>query len=244
VIADAANNAIASKEWTATFVNVGAANGSAATRLARLTARLAGASSKAPLQARVAYGRSTRLRGRLADASGNPIANASLDVSLRVLRPGSAWRAGTAVTTGPDGRWTVVVPRGSSREVRVSYRAFSRDELPSRELVARVDVAAGVRLSVTPRHVGRHGRVRFHGALAGGPGREDVQVALYAVDRHGGNRIPVAVLRCDARGRFRYAYRFSRTPGPTTYRFVAVLARQAAYPYASGRSPIVALRVG
>lgn len=56
--------------------------------------------------------------------------------------------------------------------------------------------------------------------------------------------MPVAVLRSDARGRFRYAYRFSHTPGPTTYRFVAVLARQEAYPYANGRSPIVALRVG
>jgi hypothetical protein len=244
VIADAANNNVASTEWTATFVNVGAANGSAATRLATLTARLAGAPSKAPLQRRVAFGRATRLNGHLTDSTGTPIANASLDVAFRVLRPGAAWRAETAVTTGPDGRWTLLVPRGSSREVRVSYRAFSRDELPSRELVARIDVAAGVRLAVTPRHVGRRGRVLFRGSLAGGPGREDVQVTLYAVDRHGGNRIPVAVLRSDARGRFRYAYRFSRTPGPTTYRFVAVLARQAAYPYADGRSPIVALRVG
>jgi hypothetical protein len=244
VIADAANNTVAGKEWTATFLNAGAPNGSAATRLGTLTARLAGASSKAPLQSRVAFGHTTRLRGRLADASGDPVANASLDVAFRVLRPGSSWRAGGAVTTGSDGRWTVVVPRGSSREVRVSYRAFSRDELPSRELVARVDVGAGVRLTVTPRHVGRHGRVRFRGSLLGGPGREDVQVALYAVDPNGRNRVPVAVLRSDVRGRFRYAYRFSRTPGPTTYRFIAVLARQEAYPYANGRSPIVRLRVG
>jgi hypothetical protein len=244
VIADAANNTVTSKQWTATFQNAGAANGSAASRLARLTARLAGASNKAPLQRRVAFGRTARLAGRLTDASGTPIANASLDVALRVLRPGSPWRAAGAVTTGPDGRWTMIVPRGSSREVRVSYRAFSRDELPSRELVARVDVAAGVRLTVTPRHVGRRGRVRFRGSLVGGPSREDVQVALYAVNRRGGDRVPVALLRCDARGRFRYSYRFSRTPGPTTYRFVAVLSRQEAYPYASGRSPIVPLRVG
>ncbi len=243
MIADAANNTVASKEWTATFLNVGKPNGSAATRLVRLTARFAGASSKAPLQSRVAFGHSTRVKGRLADASGNAIGNASLDVAFRVLRPGSPWRAGGAVTTGPDGTWTVVVPRGSSREVRVSYRAFSRDELPSRELVARVDVAAGVRLAVTPRHVGRHGRVRFRGSLLGGPGREDVQVALYAVNRHGGDRVPVAVLHSNARGRFRYSYRFSRTSGPTTYRFIAVLARQQAYPYANARSPIVSLRV-
>jgi hypothetical protein len=63
VIADAANNTVASREWTATFLNAGAPNGSAATRLGRLTARLAGASSKAPLQSRVAFGHATRLTG-------------------------------------------------------------------------------------------------------------------------------------------------------------------------------------
>jgi hypothetical protein len=244
VITDAANNTAASREWMATFTNVGAPNGSVAHRLATLTARLSGASNKAPLQHRVAFGRATRLRGRLADPSGHPIANASLDVAFRVLRPGSQWTAGGVVTTGADGTWTLFVPRGASREVRVSYRAFSRDELPSRELVARVDVAARVRLAVTPRRIGRRGRVRFRGMLVGGPGREGAQVALYAVDRRGGSRVPVAILRCDSRGRFRYSYRFSRTPGPTTYRFVAVADRQQGYPYAAGRSPIVPLRVG
>jgi hypothetical protein len=146
--------------------------------------------------------------------------------------------------TDARGAWAVVVPRGSSREVRVGYRAFSLDDAPARELIAHVDVPAQIRLSIAPRHVGRHGTIRFRGALPGGPGRDGTHLTLYAVDRRGRGQIPVAVLRCDARGRFRYRYRFSRTPGPTTYRFVAVLERQQGYPYASGRSPIVSVRVG
>lgn len=148
------------------------------------------------------------------------------------------------VKTDARGVWTVVVPRGPSREIRVAYRAFSFDEGPSRELIARVDVPARVRLSITPRRVGRRGTIYFRGALAGGPGRDGTHVTLYAVDRRGRGRIPVAVLRCDGLGRFRYSYRFSRTPGPTTYRFVAVLERQKGYPYDAGISPIVGVRVG
>jgi hypothetical protein len=92
--------------------------------------------------------------------------------------------------------------------------------------------------------VGRRGRIRFLGRLVGGPGQAGTHVTLYAVDRRGRGRVPVEVLRCDSRGGFRFAYRFSRTPGPTTYRFIAVLERQQSYPYAAGRSPIVPVRVG
>ena len=243
LVEDVAGNTIASAPWTASVRNTGTANGSGATLLARLTGRLAGARSAAPLQRRIPFGRSIRLTGRLADPAGTPIAGASLDVAFRVRRSGSPWEARGTVMTDARGAWTLVIPRGSSREVRVGYRAFSFDEAPARELIARVDVQARVQLSITPRRVGRRGKIHFHGVLAGGPGKDGTHVTLYAVDRRGRGRIPVVVLRCDARGRFRYVYRFSRTPGPTTYRFIAVVEGQNGYPYAAGRSPIVPVRV-
>src|SRR3954469_7511598 len=118
LIEDVAGNTIASAPWTASVKNTGAANGSGATLLARLTGRLAGATKAAPLQRRVPFGHSIRLVGRLADPAGTPIAGASLDVAFRILRAGSPWRAEGAVMTDARGAWTVVVPRGSSREVR------------------------------------------------------------------------------------------------------------------------------
>lgn len=70
-----------------------------------------------------------------------------------------------------------------------------------------------------------------------------MQVALYAVDRTARRRVPVEVLKTDARGRFRYRYRFMRTFAPFTYRFQARVASQPGYPYAAGRSRIVAVRI-
>ncbi len=244
VVGDAAGNSATTAESNVTVKNLGAPNGAGATRLAALTVRVAGSRAAAPLQARVAFGHSARLTGKLVDAAGAPIAGAGLEVAYRVLRPGSPWHSQGPITTDAQGAWSLIVPRGSSREVRIGYRAFSYDETVSRELVARVDVTAQVRLSVTPRHVGRHGTIRFRGRLGGGPGQADTQVALYAVDARGRSRVPVAVLPCDENGRFTWAYRFSRTPGPTTYRFEAVLRRQAGYPYSAAQSPRVAVRVG
>ncbi len=55
--------------------------------------------------------------------------------------------------------------------------------------------------------------------------------------------MPVATLRTDKRGRFRFSYRFLRSFAPFTYRFRARLIRQASYPYASGSSRIVIVRI-
>jgi len=65
-------------------------------------------------------------------------------------------------------------------------------------------------------------------------------VTLYV---QAGRRIPVAVLRTDRRGRFRFAYRFQRTFQPTTFPFWAQVEPQHGYPYVRGRSRRVAVRV-
>jgi hypothetical protein len=53
----------------------------------------------------------------------------------------------------------------------------------------------------------------------------------------------VTTLRTDARGRFRFSYRFLRSFAPFTYRFRARLLRQASYPYVDGASRIVTVRI-
>jgi hypothetical protein len=79
--------------------------------------------------------------------------------------------------------------------------------------------------------------------LLGGPNRRGVTIGIYAVARRGRARVPVEILRTDARGRFRFAFRFRRSFAPFTYRFRARVPRQASYPYASGWSRTAVVKV-
>jgi hypothetical protein len=178
--------------------------------------------------------------GRLVDPAGTPIGSARLQVVQRTRLPGAAWqRAGTTLTDSA-GRFAVRLAGGPSRDVRVIYRAYTADPAPTAQLEAWVLVRAGVRLRVTPRRVKPNGAIRFTGSLAGRPGRGGLLVTLYVM---AGRRLPVAVLRTDRRGRFRFAYRFQRTFQPTAFRFWAPVEPQHGYPYVRGRSRRVAVRV-
>jgi hypothetical protein len=48
-----------------------------------------------------------------------------------------------------------------------------------------------------------------------------------------------ATPRAGARGRWRHPYRFGATRGRVTYRFRAVIKRDASYPYEHGTTPTV-----
>jgi hypothetical protein len=98
-------------------------------------------------------------------------------------------------------------------------------------------------LTVNPARVKNRGRIVFRGRLIGGPGKGGAQVTIEAVGRNVRQRVPVATLRTDKRGRFRFSYRFLRSFAPFTYRFRARLIRQASYPYASGSSRIVTVKI-
>jgi hypothetical protein len=74
-------------------------------------------------------------------------------------------------------------------------------------------------------------------------GVQVVLVVLEAVGRSGRQRVPVATLRADSRGRFRFRYRFLRSFAPFTYRFRARVIPQASYPYAGGSSRAVTVRI-
>jgi hypothetical protein len=147
------------------------------------------------------------------------------------------------VTTDAKGRFMFRARRGPSRIIRVGYRAFTLDAAPSAVADVTLNVRAGIRLKVAPRRTTSRGTIHFRGRLLGGPGRERVQVTLYAVGRVGRQRVPVTVLRTNGKGRFRFSYQFQRTFAPFTYRFQARLERQPAYPYAAAGSNRVVVRV-
>jgi hypothetical protein len=243
-VLDAAGNRTLSAPVPVHIVNGAAPNGVGASRSAKLVARFHARRERAGRRrAIVGYGRTRMIRGRLTGPSGQPIARARVDVMATPARPGARTRRESVVETGAKGRFRYVPRRGPSRRLQFRYRAFTLDPRPSATASAALNVRAGVRLDVTPRRTTSGGTIRFDGRLLGGPGRDRVQVALYAVGRTGRARVPVAVLKTDDAGRFRYRYRFVRTFAPYTYRFEARLEHQRDYPYAAASSRRVTVQV-
>lgn len=241
---DAGGNRTLSTPVPITTMNGATANGFGASRRAQLMARFADVKpGRAADRTTVGFRGRPAITGRLSDASGEPIAGAVLDVLRQPLRPGSKPRTEGTATTRSNGRFRYMSPRGPSRLLRVEYRAFSLDAAPSAISTLTLSVRAGIRLSVSPRRTTSRGTIRFSGKLLRGPGRDGVQVTLYAVGRVGRQRVPVAVLESDAKGRFRFRYRFRRTFAPFTYRFRARLEKQPTYPYAPAGSNRATVRV-
>lgn len=219
----------------------GEANGAGASDVARLEARFA-ASRSAALTVR--YGRRVVVSGRLVDGAGAPIRGARLDLVNNV--PGAVASVDDdVVRTRQDGSFSFVLPSDvSSRTLAVRYRSHLADIRPVAEAALRLAVRAGLTLAITPRTSHNHGTIRFSGRLRGRPVpiRGKI-VELQARGKGGGRWLTFKTLRTDAAGRFHARYRFRATYGPVTYEFRARSREDAGYPYATGASRIVAVRV-
>jgi hypothetical protein len=215
-LTDAAGNRTVSQPVRVTFRNGGTANGINANRFARIEAWFKTKSLRRPTSGTVSFGKTRRVVGRLLAPSGAPITGANLTVSTTARYPGARSRQLGMVQTDGKGRFRFRPPRGPSRTLRIDYRAFALDEAPAASADLALRVRAGVVLAIRPRRVGFGGRITFRGRLLGKPRRDGAQVALYAVPRRGRGEVPVAFLRADALGRFRYAYRLQRTNAPFT----------------------------
>jgi hypothetical protein len=222
--------------------SAGAANGNPAVRSARV---LGGFGKRKRARRTVGYGKGALLRGRLVTPEGRPIQGATLQVASRVLAGNRGFRviAGASIVTGAGGGFAYRVPKGASRQVRIAYRAYSRDSTFAAQRLFSLRTRAGVRLSVSPQRARNGGVVRFRGTLRGGPKpRAGVLVVLQA--REGGRRRSFRTLRTKRKGgRFSARYRFMRTGRPTTFRFRALVRKQIGYAYSTGSSPSRRVRV-
>jgi len=222
--------------------SAGTANGTPTVREARI---LGGFTKKALARRTVGYAKSALLRGRLVTLDGRPVGGAALQVASRVLAGNRGFReiSGARVVTRADGRFSYRLPKGPSRQVRIAYRAYSRDTAFAAQRLFSLRTRAGVRLRATPSRVRNGGRVRFRGRLRGGPKpRAGVLVVLQA--REGGRWRSFRTLRTTRKGgRFATRYRFTRTGRPTTFRFRAIVRKQIGYAYSTGGSPSVRVRV-
>ena len=169
------------------------------------------------------YGERVRIRGRVADAAGRPVAGAALDIAERVDLPGRPWTALTGVRTRPDGRFTTILRLGPSRDLRMT----AADGTAAPELTLHVRAPVTIRWARAPRRDGGTSRGLRGRLRCGFVPRGGAFVELQARAR--GHWTTRRVVRTFSSGRFS-----ARVPYGTVR---AVVPRQPGLPFARGVSP-------
>ena len=212
----------------------GAPAGVSASAQATLSAGWKGAKS-ARLTTR--FGRAHTILGRLTAPGGAPIPGATIDVLATPAYQSAAQLQMTGPQSGPDGSFSVRLPRGiSSRTLCLAYRPPGGAPPLTRMLA--LNVRAGIALGVSPQTTNVGHEIFFHGRLLAGPIPPDGKQLVLEARSPGGGWIQFNVVRTGPRGRFHSAYRF-RFPGPAEYQFRAVSEPESDYPFAAGASNVV-----
>jgi hypothetical protein len=213
-------------------------NGSGATPNARLDATLAGGRTRRTVR----FGRGAAVQLAVTGASAMPIAGAALQVRTREIRTGAEWAVAPDVTTGADGRALLQLAPGPSRRVRVEYRARVGDAQPAVAAAVRLAVRAGVTLTIRPRRLTGGRSIRLRGRLLAAPATGLGKVVTLQARERGRWR-DFESARTARDGRFTARYRFSND-ARGAFPIRAVARADASYPYATGRSRAVRVRVG
>jgi len=218
----------------------GAANGSGASEPARVLLRFANTKRK---RQTVRYHRKISVRGRLINASGNPISGAEVRLLTRDLRQGASAIDRKGLRTGSDGSFRVTVRAKASRQLQFAWRARSNDVRFSANGYLTLKARASGALRVRPRAV-RVGRsVRLTGRLKG-VRRAGVPIVLQGKLRGARRFQTFADTTSRRRGTFkgRYTFRSAGSRG-RTFVFRARIRRAPGFPYETGVTRTVRVRV-
>lgn len=181
------------------------------------------------------FGRAARIRGRLTNASGGPIARARITVT-DVMRSPVRRAARASVITDADGRFTYAASgKRPSRAVELEY-ALGGAPVASRRLQLNVRAASTFKVSLRGIKVRYSGRILSRPVPTGG-------VKVFIQGRAVGGAWKRFALRWTTkRGRFSGNYRLRvRRPG-VKLQFRVEIPKQRAYPYAS-RTGLAVTRV-
>jgi hypothetical protein len=212
----------------------GAPNGSNATADAELRLGVAGRISRSFAR------RALHIPGRLTNASGQPIAGATLDVLQQVVGSNRSARIAHA-RTAENGSFVASVPAGPSRLIEVAYRASTGEAGYAAEAKVQESVQAGVQLDVSPSRTGPEGTITLSGKVDGHVPRQGIVVDLLVHYR--GRWEPFRTPRTNSHGRFRVLYQFEGGVGRFPFRALA-FAGQSGFPFSSGESGVVNVTTG
>jgi hypothetical protein len=186
----------------------------------------------------LAFHRRALIRGRLRDATGNPVAGAEVCVEGHTELPGRPVHLIGTAMTNENGGWTFKLRHGPSRAIRIAYRfgAFQA----STDL--RLQMRARATLHLSRHRTKPHRRIYFSGEIAGPSSARRVVVVRGSVPGSK-RRFLVRRAKTDALGHYRVGYAFSQVPRTTRFVFSAVVPEQDGYPYVRGHSVVRYIRV-
>ncbi len=185
----------------------------------------------------VPYGRAPQVTGRLLNGS-NGVANTDVCVAQIPRMAGGQLAPEAFLKTDGSGRFTYRAARGPSRTLFFVHR------------VAGGAVASCVNLNVrAPVTLQRHNRALHNGQTLVMQGRlKDTTYAasglLVELQAQRGHRFQTfGTTHTNARGEFRFSYTFTRTLGVQRYHLRARVPAQQTYPFATGASRPITVKV-
>jgi hypothetical protein len=188
----------------------------------------------------VAVGRSTRLYGRLTLA-GKAMPGAPVEVWRRLELDGAGWARIGTVTTSRTGRFSYLARRGPARTVRFRYPGTPTIRGRSGDVALRVRAATSMRPS--RRSVINGEYVTFRGRLKGGWIPPAGALVELQVSSRGQWRTFAQPRARAGTGRWAYRYRFETVRGRATFRFRARIRRQPDFPFITGASRPIRVKV-
>jgi hypothetical protein len=219
----------------------GAFNGIGATDTGTLDVRWTKGSKRSRT---LRYGARAGIRGRLLNASGGPVSGARVTLLTRDLRREAPLVQRVTLLTGQDGSFRTTVSATASRMLQFSWLSHVNDVRFTSNAYLTLRARASARLAVSTRRprVGR--RFTLSGRLRG-VSRSGVTVILQGRARGSRRWETFADTVSTRSGRFRARYRF-RSSASKGRRFVfrARIRPSSRFPYSTGYSPTVTVRVG
>jgi hypothetical protein len=198
--------------------------------------------SKAHLarSAYASYGQLVRVRGTLKSPEGNPLEGVEVQAWTQIKDGVTPPRLIATVKTSRKGAFSFLVRKGPSRSIKVRYGGTSQ----IRSATENLNLNVRSKTSMRPNHRRRvNGEsVRFHGRLKTGRIPQHGKLVEVQVWVRGKWRT-FAATRAGRKGSWAYGYRFDGTRGNQTYRFRAKVPPETGYPFATGRSGVVRVRV-
>ncbi len=179
----------------------------------------------------LAFRQRALIRGRLRDASGNPVAGAQVCIEGHTDLLGRRFHLIGTTSTNENGGWTYKLQHGPSRIIRIAYRSGSFQTLTDLSLHMR----ARATFHVSVHRTCIHRRIYFSGGLAGPLSAERVVLVRGTIP---GSKRRFLIRRAytDPLGHFRVPYAFAPVVRLTRFAFWAVAPRQGGYPYVRGHS--------
>ncbi len=193
--------------------------------------------------ARVAYGRTVRLRGRLSNSHGDPISG---PVAVYEQSPVAPSRLVAIVPAGAKGRFAYRARGTTSKTVTFVYLGTGTVLPASRQV--RVAVPASSTMRASKRKLLNGQRLTFSGRVRTRPiPAAGKLLAVQALITRPGHRKRWATfrnVRTDAAGRWSTPYRFTATcERRKRWRLRVVIPAESGVPFANGRSRVISVLV-